>query len=35
MENVLREDEAIISVIRRKRIMPPNNNYNSLRTSRN
>ena len=35
MENFVREDEAIINVIRRKRLIPINNNYTSLRTSRN
>ncbi len=35
MENYVREDEAIINVIRRKRIIPIGNNFNSLRTSRN
>ncbi len=35
MENFVREDEAIINVIRRKRLIPINNNYVSLRTSRN
>ena len=31
----MREDEAIINVIRRKRVIPSLNNYGSLRTSRN
>jgi hypothetical protein len=31
----VREDEAIINVIRRKRIIPVAMNYASLRTSRN
>jgi uncharacterized protein YbcV (DUF1398 family) len=37
MENFVREDDAIISVIRRKRLFPiaNANNFNSLRTSRN
>lgn len=35
MENYVREDEAIISVIRKKRVIPSLNDYNSLRTSRN
>jgi len=35
MENYVREDEAIINVIRRKRVIPSLNNYGSLRTSRN
>jgi hypothetical protein len=35
MENYVREDEAIISVIRRKRVLALPNNYGSLRTSRN
>lgn len=34
MENYVREDEAIINVIRRKRIISLNN-YGSLRSSRN
>lgn len=34
MENFVREDEAIINVIRRKRIIPALGDYNSLRTSR-
>ena len=35
MENYVREDEAIINIIRRKRLIPALNDYNSLRTSRN
>jgi hypothetical protein len=35
MENYVREDEAIINVIRRKRIIALPNNYGTLRTSRN
>lgn len=35
MENYVREDEAIINVIRRKRVVPALNNYGSLRSSRN
>ena len=35
MENYVREDEAIINVIRRKRVIPALNNYGSLRSSRN
>jgi uncharacterized protein YbcV (DUF1398 family) len=35
MENYVREDEAIINVIRRKRLIPVANHFNSLRTSRN
>ena len=35
MENFVREDEAIISVIRKKRLINITNNYSSLRTSRN
>ena len=35
MENFVREDEAIINVIRKKRLINITNNYNSLRTSRN
>ena len=35
MENYVREDEAIINVIRRKRVVPAMNNYGSLRSSRN
>ena len=31
----MREDEAIINVIRRKRLMPVTNNYTSIRSSRN
>lgn len=34
MENYVREDEAIINVIRRKRLISTNN-YGSLRSSRN
>jgi len=34
MENFVREDEAIISIIRRKRLINVNN-YGSLRSSRN
>jgi hypothetical protein len=34
MENYVREDEAIINVIRKKRLISANN-YGSLRTSRN
>lgn len=35
MENYVREDEAIINVIRRKRLIPVVNHFNTLRTSRN
>ena len=35
MENFVREDEAIINVIRKKRLINITNNYSSLRTSRN
>jgi hypothetical protein len=35
MENYVREDEAIINVIRRKRVLPALNDYGSLRSSRN
>ena len=35
MENFVREDEAIINVIRKKRLINIANNYSSLRTSRN
>lgn len=34
MENYVREDEAIISVIRRKRLLPPQTHL-SMRSSRN
>jgi hypothetical protein len=35
MENYVREDDAIISVIRRKRVIQVPNHFGSLRTSRN
>lgn len=34
MENILREDEAIISIIRRKRVIQAPNHYASIRSSR-
>lgn len=35
MEKFVREDEAIIGIIRRKKLIPSFADYNSLRTSRN
>ena len=34
MENILREDEAIMGIIRRKRVIQVPNHYASIRSSR-